>query len=218
VKSTGKQVVDGSPPPRGNSEREEQLLEALEEIFLQEGFRRVAVGELAARLHCSRATLYALAPSKERLFLLVLERLLARIRDMGRAAYDEGAAPEDCIVRAIAPGVTELRKSSVSFFADIAGFAPARRMLADHQRARVDEACRTIEEGIRKGALRGVHSRLVAEGMLAAVQRIMDPEFLSEAGLRMSEAVEEIEDLFLHGFLHPRRRRVARPRKQSRGS
>ena len=217
MKSTRRQVVDGSPPPRGHSEREEHLLEALEEIFLQEGFRRVAVGELAARLHCSRATLYALAPSKERLFLLVLERLLARIRGMGSAAYAEGAAAEDCIIRAMAPGVTELRKSSVAFFADIAGFAPAKRMLAEHQRTRVDEACRTIEDGIRKGALRGVHLRLVAEGMLAAVQRVMDPEFLSEAGLRMSEAVEEIEDLFLHGLLHPRRRRGARPRRKSRG-
>ena len=217
MKSTREQAVDGSPPPSGHSEREEHLLEALEEIFLQEGFRRVAVGELAARLHCSRATLYALAPSKERLFLLVLERLLERIRGMGRAAYADGAAAEDRIVRGMAPGVTELRKSSVSFFADIASFAPAKRILADHQRARVDEACRTIEEEIRKGSVRGVHLRLVAEGMLAAIQRVMDPEFLTEAGLRMIEAVEEIEDLFLHGLLHPRRRRVARPRKQSRG-
>jgi AcrR family transcriptional regulator len=217
VKSIAKRGVDGSPPPRSYSEREQHHLEALEEIFLQEGFRRVSVGELAARLHCSRATLYALAPSKEKLFLLVLERLLARIRAMGRSAYDEGTAAEDRLVRGIAPGVTELRKSSVSFFADIASFAPAKRMLADHQRERVDETCRMIEEGILKGAVRGVHLRLVAEGMLAAIQRVMDPELLTEAGVGMSEAVEQMEDLFLNGLLNPRRRRVARSRKKSRG-
>ena len=94
MKSIGEQVGEGSPPSRAYSEREGHLLEGLEEIFLQEGFRRVAVGELAARLHCSRATLYALAPSKERLFLLVLERLLARIRGMGRAADRARAATQ----------------------------------------------------------------------------------------------------------------------------
>jgi hypothetical protein len=51
----------------------------------------------------------------------------------------------------------------------------------------------------------------------AAVQRVMDPKFLTEAGLRISEAVEEIEDRFLHGLLRLRRRRVSRPRKKRRG-
>lgn len=54
-------------------------------------------------------------------------------------------------------------------------------MLADRQRQRLDDACRVIDNCIRKGAIRGVHSRLVAEGMLAAVQRTMHADFLSEA-------------------------------------
>jgi AcrR family transcriptional regulator len=106
------------------SEREENILDGLEEIFLQEGFRRVGVGELAARLHCSRRTLYQLAPSKERLFLLVLSRLLLRVREMGWKAYQSATPLQDHIVRGGAPGVTELREASTLFSADITSFPP----------------------------------------------------------------------------------------------
>jgi hypothetical protein len=79
-------------------------------------------------------------------------------------------------------------------------------MLEEHQRERVEMGRDLIEEGIRKRILRGVHSRLVAEAMLAAVQRVMESEFLAEAGLSVSDAVEEVEDFLLHGLLNPRRR------------
>ena len=65
-----------APPSDKLSPRGEQLLAQLEEIFFEQGYRRITVGALAARLRCSRATLYALAPSKEELFLRVLDRVL----------------------------------------------------------------------------------------------------------------------------------------------
>ena len=79
-------------------------------------------------------------------------------------------------------------------------------MLEEHQGERVKVTREPIEEGIRKRILHGVHSRLVGEAMRAAVQRVMESEFLAEAGLSVSDAVEEVEDLLLHGLLNPRRR------------
>ena len=122
MKPIEKSSAEDSPAARPYSERQEHLLDALEEIFLQEGFRSVAVGELAARLHCSRSTLYGVAPSKQRLFLVVLERLLARIRELAHAAYHDNCAVQERVVRGMTPGVAELRKAGVLFFADIAGF------------------------------------------------------------------------------------------------
>ena len=40
--------------------RREELLDRLVELFLAEGFRHLTLGDLAARLHCSKSTLYAL--------------------------------------------------------------------------------------------------------------------------------------------------------------
>jgi AcrR family transcriptional regulator len=70
------------------SARQGEILDALEATFLAEGLD-VTVGVLALRARCSRRTLYEIAPSKERLFVLVLDRMLQRI---GVNARDAAAA------------------------------------------------------------------------------------------------------------------------------
>jgi len=198
---------DSQPMPDASPTREsprgEQLLGQLEQIFFAEGYRRVSVGELAARLHCSRATLYALASSKEKLFLRVFERVLSRIRRRGRQAAAEHSDVRERIVAHLAPGMDEMRSASGVFFTDVASLPEAREALARHQRARRDEMGAILDEGIRNGALRGVHTRLVAEVIRVAIQRVMDPQVLVENRLSAGEAIGEIEDLFFHGLLHP---------------
>jgi len=189
--------------PIRRSPRGEQVLAQLEEIFFKEGYRRVTVGELAARLHCSRATLYALAPSKADLFVRVLDRVLSRIRHLGRQAAAQRSDVRDRIVGNLLPGMNEMRAASAVFFADVASLPEAREALARHQRTRRDEMGAILEEGIRGGALRGVHTRLVAEVIMVALQRVMDPQVLVENRLSAGEAIGEIEDLFFHGLLHP---------------
>lgn len=206
--------------PPETSPRGEQVLDGLEEIFLSEGFRRAGVGELAARLHCSRTTLYALAPSKQELFTRVLHRVLGRIRRLGQTAAAEQADARDRIVALLSPGMSEMQAASGVFFSDIASLPAARRVLEDHQRARRDEMGEIIEEGISKGEFRGVHTGLVAEVMLIAIQRVMDPRLLLENGLSAGEAIGEVEDLLLHGLLHPNESgapaRRGRPRRKPR--
>jgi AcrR family transcriptional regulator len=200
-------VRSDAPSPRG-----EKILDRLEGIFLDEGFRRVTVAELAARLHCSRATLYALAPSKEELFLRVLDRVLGRIRRLGQEAAAGQSNVRDRIVAHMAPGMSEMQAASGVFFSDIASLPDARRILASHQRARREEVRAILEEGINGGDFRGVHTSLVAEVLMVAIQRVMDPQVLAENRLSAGEAIGEIEDLFLHGLLHPNESGARKPR------
>lgn len=195
-----------APSPRGD-----QILRGLEALFLAEGFRRLPVAELAARLRCSRRTLYELAPSKEALFLRVLDRLLARIRRRGHEAAIARASLRERLIACLAPGVDELREASDRFFADVESHPPARKMLEAHQAQRIEELRRLIEQGIRERAFRGIHAQLVAEVILVAVQHVMSPHFLTQADLSASESIAEVEDLILHGLLHPSRR----PRRRS---
>jgi AcrR family transcriptional regulator len=190
-------------PTKAPSPRGEQILDGLEEIFFADGFRRVRVGELAARLRCSRASLYALAPSKEELFLRVLDRVLSRIRRFGQQAAAKREDVRERIVALLSPGMSEMQAASSVFFSDIERLPSARRMLEDHQRMRLEETEAIIEQGIGQGKFRGVHTQLVAEVFMVAVQRVMDPRLLVENRLSAGEAIGEIEDLFLHGLLHP---------------
>jgi AcrR family transcriptional regulator len=68
---------------RGLSARQREILDALEALAMQDGFAALTMAELAARVNCSLRTLYALAPRKDALLLMVIDRRLHRI---GRAA------------------------------------------------------------------------------------------------------------------------------------
>ena len=117
--------------------RRDEIIAGLEEIFLKEGFRQVRIEELASRLRCSRQTLYRLAPSKGELFLLVLDRFLARIREEGMEAASSDAEPGERIEAFLRPGIANTLNASRRFTEDVEGFEPGRRLLADHQRERI---------------------------------------------------------------------------------
>lgn len=183
--------------------RREQLLEGLERIFIPEGYRRVTVGELAARLRCSRRSLYELAESKEKLFLLVVERVLSRIERRGQEAARKGTSAVEKLAGLMRPGLEELNSATPAFFADIERLPAARRRLARHQDSRQRELRDLIEKAVRAGECRNVHAHLAAQAMLAAYRAVTDSRFLSDVDASIGEAVGEVRDLFLYGILQP---------------
>src|SRR6266568_1634749 len=76
-------------PRRPWSERERALLDELERIFFAEGFAHLSMADLAARLRVSRTTLYRLAPGKQNLVELVVDRMFNQMGKTARAALAE---------------------------------------------------------------------------------------------------------------------------------
>src|SRR5947199_3271301 len=70
------------PQDRQLTNRQSALLAELEELFLAEGFVRFTLDDLAAKTHCSKSTLYALAPSKEQLAVRVVARFFKGAAEM----------------------------------------------------------------------------------------------------------------------------------------
>jgi AcrR family transcriptional regulator len=189
-------------PDSGNrrSDRRQQLLNGLETIFLEEGFRNVTVEELASRLRCSRQTLYRVAPSKPEIFLAVLDRFLSRIRAEGRENARSRCDPMQRVEALLEPGITATVPASRRFTEDVDGYEPARLLLAEHQRERMRLLREIVDDGISRGAFSGFHAHLVAEVMVAAVGRVSRPDFLAEAQLSMSEAFDECSRLIRLGL------------------
>jgi len=205
-------------PPAARLPRAARTIDALEEILLREGYRRVSVGELAECLRCSRRTLYEIAPTKEDLFLAVLDRFLARIRDMGDAAAADAPDLPTRIERFLAPGITETQRASAVFFADVAALPAAKRLLDDHQRRRMHGIRDLVAEGARRGVFRGIDPHLVAEVFTSAYRRVSQPDFLAASSLSMAEAYAELSHLLRHGLLHPEDPVRRRPRKRRASS
>lgn len=179
--------------------RQERLLDALEDVFLDEGFRTITVAELAQRMRCSRRSFYELAPSKEALFLRIFDRYLKRLREAGRRGA-EGVPPERAFEPYLAPAIEAARKLSTQLMRDVQSYPPAQAMWERHTRERMAGLQELIERCVQAGVFRGVDAYLVAEVMIVSLRRICEPGFLVASGLSYREAVRELYGLLLHGL------------------
>jgi AcrR family transcriptional regulator len=190
-------------------EREQRLLVELENIFLAEGGLRLTLSELAARLRCSKRALYQIAPSKEALFLKVLEKSLEHIWQLGLEAEQRARTTQDSISEYVMAALVEVRKWSPAFLADIHGFAPARRMLDAHLDQRMRYLVHMIDDGIEAGMFNRTNSALVAEMLYASAMSFCSPAFLERAGLTLGQAVEQMCAVICHGMVRSGQRAAA---------
>ena len=186
------------------SDRQKELLIELEALFFANGFRTITVDEIAARLKCSKRTLYEIAPSKQELFILVIESWLDRIRHLGWQGALQHDDPERRVMAYLEPGVIESRPASKQFLADLQSYRPALALLEAHQAQRTNVLMEIVEDGIRRGRFKPFHSALVAEIFLAAVNRINEPSMLERSGVGFSQAFDELFRILTTGlFLKP---------------
>jgi len=137
--------------------RQAELLDRLLSLFLDEGFSRFTLDDLAAELRCSKTTLYALAPSKEQLAVEVVKHFFKN----ATAAVEAAVARETDHERRIAAYLDEvahqLRPASRVFLDDVARFAPARSVYERNTRIAAARVQSLVAGGINSDALRDVH-------------------------------------------------------------
>lgn len=86
----------------------ERLYAAAAELISRHGFDAFTVDELAARVHCSRATIYRYVGGKAQIRDAVLARSAARIVDVVRASVD-GVSGADRVLTAVEVAVAQIR-------------------------------------------------------------------------------------------------------------
>ena len=79
--------------------RQRQLVDELVDLFLAEGFARLTLDEVAARLGCSKRTLYALADSKEQLAVRAVRFFFKRSTDQVESAIARTRSPASKVTR-----------------------------------------------------------------------------------------------------------------------
>jgi AcrR family transcriptional regulator len=91
----------------------ERIYAAATELVASDGLEALDIDTLAARVHCSRATIYRCAGGKRQIQDAVIERSAARIAGEVRGAV-EGLTGAERIVTAITVALKEIRADSLS--------------------------------------------------------------------------------------------------------
>ena len=189
-----------STPVRRGAARREQLFDALEELMLAEGFAHFTLDDLAARLHCSKRTLYALAGSKEQLVRAAVVHFFRGATERVEAALAAQADPRRRVGTYLGAVATELAPASPRFVDDVAAFPPAAEVYARNTRAAARRVQQLVDEGVEAGVFRDVHTGFVADVVTSVMVRIQQRRVAAATGLDDAEAYARLAELLLHGL------------------
>jgi AcrR family transcriptional regulator len=181
-----------APPLTG---RQAALRDALVDLVLSEGFRHLTMDDFAARLRCSKRSLYALAASKEQLATLAVRHFFRRATDEVEAAIGRTRAPARRVTRYLEAVAEALRPASRAFRDDVAGFRPTAEIYEQNTLLAAQRVRELIEEGARAGAFRKVPAAFVGEVVTATMRRITSGEIATATGLSDAEAYAELARL-----------------------
>ena len=173
--------------------RQRELLDALRALVLAEGFAHLTLDDLAARLHCSKSTLYALAGSKDELARVVVgDFFRAATADVEArvAAADPGPGQLVAYLDAVADA---LRPASRRFLDDVAASPQTRELYGRNARAAARRIREVVADGVRAGAFRDdVHTAFLAELVGLAVTAIQSGELGRRTDLSDADAFAEL--------------------------
>jgi AcrR family transcriptional regulator len=190
-----------TPPGRRVDEgRVAELVTQATDIVLAEGFATLSMDALAARLRCSKSTLYAAVGTKRDLVESVVRRVFAaatrRVEDV-TAAEDDNRGKIKTYLYAVG---AEMGRYSPAFYRDVVDYPPT----AEIYRLNSDAAARRVREiiaaGVAAGQFRPVDAAFASELIVLAVDAVQRGQITERTGLTASEGFAETANLLLDGL------------------
>lgn len=189
-------------PRRLDEARRAELLDGLMSLVVARGFSKVSTSEMATELQCSVRTLYKLAPSKEKIVLLAIERWAGDVFLDMEGQAQECATASDRARTYFLVGTEKLRPISLAFFVDVQNSELVREVwrttVVDPY---IDRFVELLEQAEAAGEVRPVNIRFLGEVLRAIGFVTRDERALSAAGLTSEEAVLEVDRLIWNGII-----------------
>ena len=143
--------------------RREELLDGIMAIIAARGLSQVRTDDLARELHCSVATLYKIAPSKDSLLVLAIVNWgdrslqnLERRASRGRTAADRARFYYQAAAEALHP-------LSLAFRGDVERFESARMAYQVISDRFVDRFVELLDEAVEAGEIKPPNTRFLAQ-------------------------------------------------------
>ncbi|GAY19248.1 TetR/AcrR family transcriptional regulator [Mycobacterium sp. shizuoka-1] len=189
-----------SQPTEFGTRRRTALFDALIALFLAEGFAHLTLDEIAARLRCSKSTLYTLADSKEQLVRAATVHFFRGATDAVEAEVRDVAGARAQITAYLSAVGTALDAASDQFMADLDGFAPAREVYERNTRVATRRVQEMIAAGVAAGEFRDVHAAFAADLVTTMMVRIQQRTVRAATGLDDASAYRELAAILTAGI------------------
>jgi AcrR family transcriptional regulator len=189
-----------SARPERATARRSQLLDELIDLFLAEGFLAFGVGDLAARLRCSRSTIYLVAGSKEQIVLAAVRAFFRRAAERIEAQVELEPDPGARLAVYLTAVAGELSPASERFYAELQAYPPAAEIYEDNTRRAARRVQDLVTAGVEAGTLRPIDASFVGAAVAQVMSGIQNGAIGTATGLADAEAYRKLADLVIHGL------------------
>lgn len=183
--------------------KRDAVLQTAAKLYLEKGYRRTSMSELASLLNITKPALYYYFRNKEELLVECYRAGINTIESSLRMAADcEGTGLEKlrAYIESYATAVATTNFGRcVPALDDAELSSPARRQVRDLKR-RIDAAIRAnVEQGIRDGSIAPCNAKLAAFAIAGAINWI-GTWYQPSGGLAVEEIVSEFSRLLVLGL------------------
>ena len=187
------------------TDRQRALLDGLGCIF-DNGFADLTMAGIAARLNCSMRTLYALAPSRDELVLIVVDRTLWRVGRSAQRAIEADMAPLEALRAYLAAATVAVSRTTEAFARDLAAVPAARRLSDAHEGYLQAMAKGLLDLAAERGDIdAAVDTGAVARVMARLGRDFASPDILPTLRTTPKDAADAVVELMLRGLTTGRR-------------
>jgi AcrR family transcriptional regulator len=180
--------------------RQRELLDDLEKLVAKEGIGDLTMAEIAAQTNCSLRTLYGLAPSKDELVLMVVDRRLHRIGRAAVESLDPAMSPVD-LLRAYLQAANEaVQPSTVAYSLELASIRGAKRLLDAHEGYVMSVTQSLLERAVEEGQIRSVDTGSVAHVLGGLGREFARPEVAEVVRSTPKATADAITEIILRGL------------------
>jgi AcrR family transcriptional regulator len=186
--------------PAFGTRRRTELFDALVALFLAEGFAHLTLDDVAARLRCSKSTLYTLAGSKEQLVAAATVHFFRSATAFVETQVAAANGARERIAAYLSAVGAALDPASDQFMADLDAFAPARATYEKNTRIAARRVQELIAAGVAAGEFRDVHAAFAAELVATMMVGIQQRAVRERTGLDDADAYRELAAILTGGI------------------
>jgi AcrR family transcriptional regulator len=189
-----------SNSPRFGTRRRGELFDALLSLFLAEGFAHLTLDDIAARLRCSKSTLYTLTDSKEQLVRAATVHFFRRATEDVEQQVAQVAGARAQLTAYLSAVGTALDAASDQFMTDLDAFTPARDVYEQNTRMAARRVQEIICAGVATGEFRDVNAGFAADMAATMMVRVQQRTVRTATGLDDASAYRELAAILTGGI------------------
>jgi AcrR family transcriptional regulator len=191
-------------------EEREKILGFARETFLKEGFYKITMDDIAARLHMSKKTIYKYFPSKEELVSEVMKTHMRLTLEKIRIHVCQESNAVEKLFDIFTIVGQNILKVNEKMIMDLQYYSPAIWKEVDDFRAKQITAniSKIFEQGKTEGYFVNIKTRIVLSVFVASIRAIVNPEYALNSGVSLNEAFMAIIEILMNGILNEKGKKI----------